>query len=384
MRVVVFAYHDVGCAGLVALLEAGHDVAAVFTHRDDPEEDIWFGSVADLAAAHGLPVHAPERVNEPRWFELVRGLRPDAIFSFYYRRILAPEITQAAARGAINLHGSLLPRWRGRSPVNWVLIHGERETGVTLHHMIESPDAGDVIAQRSIPIAPEDTALTLHRKLVAAAGELVRDTLPSIERGTAGRTPQDPALATWGRRRRPADGRVDWARPAEEIHNLVRALTRPWPGAFTFAAGRRLFIWESAPGPAAVDARPGSVIGRRGLEVGTGAGALHVLRAQLADEEARGVVHLLRVGAEDLDAAHVLVRAEAREAQRLGIALGEAAHVQHLGHVEPGALPAAQRAEGRVGDAGHRREHHRRPDRQRGGSGAGRAGRAGRGGRAEA
>ena len=285
MRVVVFAYHDVGCAGLAVLLEAGHEVAAVFTHRDDPEEPRWFGSVAALAAAHGLPVHAPERVDEPRWVELVRDGRPDAIFSFYYRRLLPPEITAAAPRGAINLHGSLLPRYRGRAPLNWALIHGERETGVTLHHMIESPDAGDVIAQRRVPILPEDTAPTLHRKLVAAGAGLLREMLPAIERGSAGRTPQDPRLATYGRRRRPEDGRIDWGRPAEEIHNLVRALTRPWPGAFTFASGRRLFIWESAPGTRGSDGPPGSLQGGRNLEVAAGSGTLRVQCAQLEGEE---------------------------------------------------------------------------------------------------
>ena len=284
MRVVVFAYHDVGCAGLAVLLETGHEVAAVFTHRDDPEEEVWFGSVADLAAAHGLPVHAPARVNEPRWVEHIRAESPDAIFSFYYRRLLAPEITSAPPRGAINLHGSLLPRYRGRAPLNWALIHGEPETGVTLHHMIESPDAGDVIAQRKVAILPEDTAPTLHRKLVAAGAELLRETLPAIERGSAARTPQDPALATYGRRRRPEDGRIDWGRPAEEIHNLVRALTRPWPGAFTFAAGRRLFIWESTPATEATDGPPGAVGLGRTLEVAAGSGTLRVHRAQLEGE----------------------------------------------------------------------------------------------------
>ena len=176
---VVFAYHDIGCAGIQALMDAGYSIQAVFTHADDPGENRFYASVAQLCARHGIPVHAPQDANHPLWLQRIRALRPDFIFSFYYRNLLSGEVLGCASQGAYNLHGSLLPRYRGRAPVNWVLVNGERETGVTLHRMVERPDAGAVVAQRSVPIAADDTALTLHAKLREAAHHASRR-LPAV------------------------------------------------------------------------------------------------------------------------------------------------------------------------------------------------------------
>lgn len=282
MRVVVFGYHDVGCAGLEVLLECEHEIAAVYTHADDPQEARWFGSLADRAAARGIPVERPEDPSGPRWIEALRATRPDVLFSFYYRRLLDPALLAIPPRGAFNLHGSLLPRYRGRCPLNWVLIHGERETGVTLHHMVERADAGDIVGQRRVPIGPDETAPMLHRKLVAAARDLLRDALPAIEHGDCPRRPQDARAASYFGRRRPEDGHIDWNRPAREIHDLVRAVTRPWPGAFTILGGERLFVWSAAAEPSTgMDAAPGVRLAGPGLRVGTGAGALRILCCQL-------------------------------------------------------------------------------------------------------
>lgn len=169
-KAVVFAYHDIGCTGIEALLNAGYEIAAVFTHADDPRENTFYASVARLCAERGIPLHAPEDVNHPLWLERIRQLRPDFLFSFYYRRLLGAELLACAARGAYNLHGSLLPRYRGRAPANWVLVNGETQTGVTLHRMIERADAGPILAQQAVAIDPEDTALSLHGKLRKAAG----------------------------------------------------------------------------------------------------------------------------------------------------------------------------------------------------------------------
>lgn len=142
MKAVVFAYHDMGCTGIRALLDAGYDIAAIFTHPDNPGENHFFGSVARLAAEQGIPVWAPEDVNHPLWIERIREMKPDVLFSFYYRNLLGDEILRLAPKGAFNLHGSLLPKYRGRAPLNWVLVNGESETGVTLHRMVNRADAG--------------------------------------------------------------------------------------------------------------------------------------------------------------------------------------------------------------------------------------------------
>ena len=231
-KAVVFAYHDIGCAGIEALLATGYQIAAVFTHADDPKENTFYGSVAQLCARHGIPVHAPEDANHPLWVERVAKLNPDFIFSFYYRNLLGEALLATARQGAFNLHGSLLPKYRGRAPANWVLVNGETETGVTLHRMVKRADAGAILAQQKVMIERSDTGLTLHAKLREAATQLLRDALPQLAKGTLSETAQDESQATCFGRRTPADGKLVWSKPAEELFNLVRAVTQPYPGAF--------------------------------------------------------------------------------------------------------------------------------------------------------
>jgi methionyl-tRNA formyltransferase len=217
------------------------------------------------------------------------------LFSFYFRQILGRELLELAPHGALNLHGSLLPRYRGRCPVNWVLVNGERETGVTLHYMEAKPDRGDVVAQRAVPITDDDTALTLNRKLGEAARALLRATWPRLLAGTAPRVAQDHARATYFGGRRPADGRIDWAAPARRIYDLVRAVTHPYPGAFTTWRGRQLLVWRVQPLAARRPAVPGEVLEVRagaGIVVATGEGALLLERVQLAGDEERAGVEL--------------------------------------------------------------------------------------------
>lgn len=199
MKAVVFAYHDMGCTGIQSLLDAGYDIAAIFTHPDNHGENHFFGSVARLAAEQGIPVWAPEDVNHPLWIERIREMKPDVLFSFYYRNLLGDEILNLAPKGAFNLHGSLLPKYRGRAPLNWVLVNGESETGVTLHRMVNRADAGDIVAQQAVAIGADDAALTLHRKLCAAATELLSRALPAILAGTTDERPQDHSQQPmWG------------------------------------------------------------------------------------------------------------------------------------------------------------------------------------------
>ena len=303
-RVVVFGYHDIGAACLEVLLEQGAGVVAVVTHRDDPAETLWFASVAALAASRGIPVFTPDDPMEPWFVEKMGRLRPDMLFSFYYRHLLPQALLDLPGLGAINLHGSLLPKYWGRAPINWVLVHGETITGVTLHHMDARADHGDIIAQRSVPIAIEDTALTLSRKLTEAARRLLADTHPLILSGRAPRIRQDDSAATRFGRRRPADGRIDWSGSAWQVYNLIRAVTHPFPGAFTFLESRRVFLWAARPpGKRRVQGPPGRVLGvgeGRALEVATGDGVLEVLRLQReGSDEIDGADFATDVPAED-------------------------------------------------------------------------------------
>lgn len=235
---VVFAYHNVGVRCLRVLRAHDIDVALVVTHRDDPQESPWFARVVDTAAEDDLPVATPEDPNDPDFVARVAALAPDFIFSFYYRRMLGAPTLALAKRGALNLHGSLLPKYRGRAPVNWAVLHGERETGATLHYMAAKPDAGDIVDACAVPILPEDTAREVFDKVTVAAEITLHRALPGLLAGTAPRRPMDLAAGSYFGGRRPEDGRIDWSQDASTIHNLVRAVAPPYPGASTLIGGR--------------------------------------------------------------------------------------------------------------------------------------------------
>lgn len=232
-RAVVFAYHNVGVRCLSVLLAHEIEVPLVLSHQDNPAETIWFESVAELAALHGIPVVLAEDANDARIVARIAALRPDFLFSFYYRQMLKPELLACAARGAFNLHGSLLPRYRGRVPVNWAVIRGERETGATLHEMVAKPDAGRIVDQMAVPILPDDTALQVFHKVTLAAEIVLDRALPGLIAGAAELRTQDLAQCAYFGGRKPEDGRIDWSGPAGTIHNLVRGVAPPYPGAFS-------------------------------------------------------------------------------------------------------------------------------------------------------
>ncbi|MBI2566960.1 MAG: bifunctional UDP-4-amino-4-deoxy-L-arabinose formyltransferase/UDP-glucuronic acid oxidase ArnA [Candidatus Schekmanbacteria bacterium] len=285
MRAVALAYHNVGCEGIKALLRNGYEVAAVFTHREDPGENVWFGSVAEVAASRGIPVFAPDDINHPLWVSRLKALAPDILFSFYYRKMVRPEILGIPPRGCLNLHGSLLPAYRGRCPINWVLVNGERETGATLHYMTPLPDDGDIVCQERIEITAEDTALTLHRKLAGVAAEMLDQVLPQLARGTAPRLPQDHSRASYFGGRRPADGAIDWRCSAREVRNLVRAVTRPYPGAFSFHGDRKCLFWSVYEDGQLLPSgyAPGTVVSATPLIIACGKGAVRVDFGQSED-----------------------------------------------------------------------------------------------------
>jgi len=280
MKTIVFAYAEMGCAGITALLNAGFEIGAIFTHADTSPESHAFPSVARLAAEQGIPVYAPEEVNHPLWVDRIKAMQPDFIFSFYYRALLSDTILDTARNGAFNLHGSLLPKYRGRAPLNWVLVNGETETGVTLHRMVKRADAGDIVAQQRVAIDEQDNALTLHRKLVACASQLLEGALPAMKRGDIAATAQNHSEATVVGRRTPEDGRINWTLPAQAVNNLVRAVTDPWPGAFAFAGTVKFTVWKARVHNDVAAAKPGTVLSVEPFLIACGTGALEVVTGQ--------------------------------------------------------------------------------------------------------
>jgi len=263
----------------------GAPIAALFTHRDDAHEEIWWRSCAELAVQHGVPTHFDESAEEAG--AKISGLQPAVIYSFYYRHLIPEQVLELAPLGAFNMHGSLLPAYRGRAPVNWMLVNGEREAGVTLHHMVARADAGDIVGQRAVAIDDSDNALTLYRKLVPLGVELIDELHPLIVAGTAPRHKMDISKGSYFGRRKPEDGRIDWRWPARRIFNIVRAVTHPYPGAFCFVGGRKLLVWETKIGAETGKCgEPGRMIRETAdgsVEIAAGDGSVIVKIAQFQD-----------------------------------------------------------------------------------------------------
>lgn len=282
MKAVIFAYNVIGCIGFEAVQKSGIEILALVTHKDDPNEKIYFDSVAAKAATLGIKIFTPDNPNEPGFIEMIKQLAPDVIFSFYYRKMISSEVLRIVNGNAYNLHGSLLPKYRGKCPINWALINGEKETGITLHKMTEKPDAGDIVGQFKISILPEDDAKTLVPKMAKAAAELLSKTLPLIKNGGVKGIVQNEKDATYFGGRHPEDGLIRWDDSAEKINNLVRAVADPFPGAFTFFGQEKLIIWKSSfTTKSNTKSSPGVVVNVRPFEIACGNGVLRVITAQI-------------------------------------------------------------------------------------------------------
>ena len=284
MKAVVFGYQEIGYVCLEELLDFGVQVSCLFTHEDDPGEEIWFRRPVTIAQKHNIPVYTPTTLKDDKWIDLIKDAAPDFIFSFYYRNMIPKRVLDIPRVAALNLHGSLLPKFRGRAPANWVLVEGENETGVTLHEMVEKPDAGDIIAQKKIEIAFEDDVYTLYMKMTGAARQLMKETLPMLADGSFIRTPQTGTSSYFGGRK-PEDGLIVWQKDALSLYNLTRAVTHPYPGAFTWLGGKKLFIWKSRPEDDTDNDVPGKILSSRPLKVATGKGSLKLLRVQWEGEQ---------------------------------------------------------------------------------------------------
>ena len=246
MRAVVFAYHDVGVHCIKALLNAGIQIDLVVTHQDDPNENVWFGSVAQLCQEKHLPFITPNANELVAITPKITALAPDYIFSFYYRYMIPAPILACARIAALNMHGSLLPKYRGRAPVNWAILHGETQTGATLHVMEVKPDAGDIVGQAQVMIGPDETATDVFEKVTQAAVAVINEVLPHLIKGNVPRKPNDLSKGSYFGGRKPADGQIHWDQTAKQVHDLVRAVAPPYPGAFTDHQGKRMIVAKTS------------------------------------------------------------------------------------------------------------------------------------------
>jgi len=273
-RIVIFGYSEVGYSCLKLLLDQGRDIAALFTHEDDSGETQWFRSCAGLARERGVPVYTlgPK---DPEMERIIADIKPDLILSLYYRNMIPMRVLDHARLGAFNMHGGLLPKYRGRAPLNWAIINGESETGITLHVMVREADAGDLVDAEAVPIGPEETAGDVAPRVAEGAVRLIARQIDGLLSGTAPRIKQDETQATYFRARKPEDGRIDWTQSAQAIFNLIRAVAPPFPGAFTQVNGRRLMVWKARV--VAGRGEPGDVLSLHPLMIATGEGALELI-----------------------------------------------------------------------------------------------------------
>ena len=282
-RILFFGYSEVGHECLELLLARGNNVVALITHEDNPDEKIWFKTPATAAREHGVTVRTPAGVNTPEWIEKITALRPDLILSVYYRNMICAPILALPRLGAFNMHGSLLPKYRGRAPVNWAVLHGEPRIGMTLHRMVKKADAGPIVDQEGVEISPRDTAEQAFRKVLPCARHVLERQIDALLDGTARETPQDESQATYFGGRRPEDGRIAWTQTNREIFNLIRAVTDPYPGAFTDVGSARLMVWWAEPDSPAtrgLRGRPGEIVSVSPLVIATGGGLLELTRPE--------------------------------------------------------------------------------------------------------
>lgn len=314
IRVLFMGTPDFAVPSLRALTEqagAGLAVAGVITRPDKPAgrgRQLAFSPVKQFALEHGLAVYQPGPLRRPEAMALLRELAPDLIVVAAFGQILPPDVLALPLHGCLNVHASLLPRWRGASPINAAILAGDAETGVTIMQMDAGLDTGAMIAQRATPIGPDETAGELSDRLAELGAELLVETTPRWLAGVLTPEPQDESQATMTRLLEKRDGRIDWGQPADELARLVRAYS-PWPGAFTIWDGRMLKIARATAAPESVSGQhaPGTCFSMGGalpLVVSCGKGALALEVVQLEGKRALPVADVLR-GHPTLDGAHL-------------------------------------------------------------------------------
>ena len=282
---------------LAALVESRHEILAVITQPDKPAgrgRHIKACPAAAAARSHGLTLYQPRSVKKPDVIEHIRKLAPELIVVVAYGKILPKELLDLPPRGCINLHASLLPKYRGAAPINWAIVNGESETGVSTQLIGEEVDAGDVLLSSATSIGKKETATALHDRLAKMGADLLLQTLEGIENGTIKPTPQDHKAATFAPLIKKTDGHIDWTLSATDIFNRVRGLN-PWPGTFTTLDGKHLNIHKAAPDDADHKTSPGTIVkSEEQLMVACGRGSLYLLEVQLEGKRRMSAVDFLR------------------------------------------------------------------------------------------
>ena len=290
MRIVFLGTPDFAVASLQALLDAGQEIAAVFTQPDRPRGRgmvLAPSPVKELALRYDLPVFQPETFRDGKGTELLRTLRPELLIAVAYGRLLPEDFLSMAPLGSINLHGSLLPRYRGAAPIHWAVLNGDAVTGVTVQYMAKEMDAGDVISRRETSIGEFETSGQLFDRLMALGAELLVDTVHEIAAGTAGRTPQDPSLATYTKMLDKSMSPVDWTKTPRQIVKQICGLD-PWPVASARLGGAELRLFGAEYTDHSTDRTPGSIVcaDKRGIEVACGGGkTLRITEVQPAGQK---------------------------------------------------------------------------------------------------
>ncbi|MFQ8679997.1 methionyl-tRNA formyltransferase [Enterocloster sp.] len=299
MRIVFMGTPDFSVPALKALVEAGHEVAAVVTQPDRPRgrgKELQMTPVKVQALAYGIPVYQPEKVKDPAFVEILRNLQPEVIVVIAFGQILSRDILDLPPYGCINIHASLLPKYRGAAPIQWAVIDGEKETGVTTMMMDVGLDTGDMLEKTIIPLDPKETGGSLFDKLSQAGGPLILSTLEKLKAGTAVRTPQTDEDSTYAKMLTKSLGQIDWSMEAAAIERLIRGLN-PWPSAYTFVHGKTLKIWDADVLKESSDgAAPGQIIRTdpHSLIVAAGEALLSIRELQLEGKKRMEVETFLR------------------------------------------------------------------------------------------
>lgn len=287
MRIVFMGTPDFAVPSLKALLESGDEVVGVVSQPDRPKgrgQELAVSPVKRLCQDRDIPILQPVKMKDPAFLEALRSWRPDLITVAAFGRILPAAILTMPPKGCINVHGSLLPKFRGAGPIQWAIITGETETGITTMLMDEGMDTGAMLLQERIPISPTDTAGSLSPRLAALGGTLLVETIRQLKAGTLVPKPQDHSQATLAPLLKKEDGLIDWSRPAVDIERRIRGMS-PWPGAWTFAGDERLGIWHAGVCALAAEAPPGTItaVTKDGITVATGQGGLVITELQPAN-----------------------------------------------------------------------------------------------------
>ena len=301
MRLALLCAGEIGCRGRSRVGESrAARLAAVFTYRVEPPQEQYLEKILELAREHGADAYDVADTGQERFRNLLAGLDLDLLVAVKWRTMIPRGVIEAARGGLVVFHASLLPKYRGFAPVNWPLINGESETGVTMFYASDEVDSGDIIDQRARAITDEDDAGTIDAWLNETVEQMLEENLPRIAAGTAERRPQDHSQATYAIWREPEDGQIDWSQPTRTVFNLIRGLASPYPGAFSMLKGRKLFIWsaEIEPEPRVyVGRNPGKVeriIPGEGVNVLTGDGTLRIKRVQLEGDAPRRADEVIR------------------------------------------------------------------------------------------